>query len=220
MARRSKIRQLTLVKTCIACKQTLPLSDFYKSDDSIDGASSNCKACTIKKGRARGKKFDRSKPTVPGEVIAIDYLRSRGVYAAPGKSSEWKRVDVVAWGCVRLEVKYASSKNRRNNFVFHFSAKQVQPDWKADVILFICDTASGQRFFFFDANDPILFCNGKRRKNICYVMEATSRKHRAGRQSLTDEIMAEHEDRYDLIETARNRIIGELLQQNRVKEVA
>src|SRR3989304_7966081 len=84
----------------------LPLSEFYQRAGAADGYYTVCKF----RKRQENKRYipkSRHIASYESEAKAIGKLRSVGIYALPGKMSEWRSIDVVAWGCVRIEIKTA-----------------------------------------------------------------------------------------------------------------
>lgn len=147
-----------LSKACARCKSVKSFDEFYlrpayKNFDNpptLPGHTvSECKACM----KERGTK--RIHPTVPRaktEQLAIDYLKQRGIWAAPGKSVHAADVDVVAFGCVWIEVKYA--KLERGFFKFNSTPTQMKRGYRAHIVMVICDYGDEKTYHLFRATTP------------------------------------------------------------------
>src|SRR5690606_29598680 len=117
---RSYASMSTVSRPCSKCKLVKPLSAFYAQYDyrtpdhpptEPGHVNSECMDCM----KERGKKTKRIHPTVPRaltEAIAIEYLTQHGIHALPGKAVHAADVDIVAWGGVWIEVKYAQLTTR------------------------------------------------------------------------------------------------------------
>lgn len=135
-------------KACARCGQTKPFDAFYIRSGygtapcpAIQPGHflTECKACM----KVRAKEQTRLplwESKVPSEHIAIEYLMSLGIPAMVGKSSGTADVDLVAWGCVWIEVKLARIAARGNtqSFVFDLTKKQIERGFLAHVVHLIC----------------------------------------------------------------------------------
>jgi len=144
-----------------------------------------------------------------GEQLVINKLRSLGIYAAPGKSSEYKRLDVVAWGCVRIEVKTAR-RNKKGGFHFGMGRKRDKEYNRSDIVVLVC-IDSDVSFHVFRSNHSAFYHHDGRSKISVQYKEDTKFRHSSA--GLDNEAMAYHLDRWDLIEEARQRIIDEILSE-------
>lgn len=151
----------TLTKFCNGCKQDKPVEEFYKRKNS-NSYSSECKDCMRARNKAR-KSADQYVPTVQSEIDAISYLHSKGIAVAPGKAyrSPWfpPFTDLVAWGCVYIEVKYSAlyTYHERAYFKFMASIKQARVGYSAHVVLLICNYGKRMTYHFFKASDPVFY---------------------------------------------------------------
>jgi len=64
--RQRRVEQLKLSKKCTRCGQTLPLTQFYKSNKNGDGRKYWCKECTLKQKRER---LARKRHVPAGEIM-------------------------------------------------------------------------------------------------------------------------------------------------------
>lgn len=205
-------------KQCRRCGETKAWSEFYIRSG-YEGVkpghyNSECKACM----KVRGNNPNRLPPTVPRsptEIIAINYLTKHGIHCLPGKAVKASDVDVVAWGCVWMEVKY-SAMRERGEFMFHVTPPQQRRGFLAHIVLLICDYGDRQTFHFLPADTPAFYHKGKLKGGISYL---PGRKTISGKgpvpggmkATLTDDIMTESQDRFDMIETTRLEIAAKLI---------
>jgi hypothetical protein len=213
-------------KTCCRCGSLKPLSDFYKRSG-INSYTSECKVCMNERSKT-SKRLPATTPRVKSEVIAIDYLRSKGIYAVPGKSVSSSHVDVVAWGCVGIEVKYAKFGKPENGFQFNASAPQVKRGhYLGEVVMLICDYGDRMTFHFFQSDDEVFYIDRKIGEEnrlgiyerglkyaVSYVLSDTAgSKHGGNRVVMTNEMMASAQDAYELIELYRQAIGNSLVNE-------
>lgn len=192
---------------------TLPPSEFYKLRGTRDGLSPICKECKKAYSKARKKQTPqlsrRDKAGHPSEQMVIDRLRSVGVYAAPGKSSEWNWIDVVAWGCVRIEVK-AASVTRHGTFLFNMGKKRGKEKDRSDLVVLIMLYDEDSRFFVFKSTHPVFYhADGRAKRGVAYCTNGGTPKTGRG-VTLSAELMSQAEDRWGLVEQRRLEIAREV----------
>jgi len=106
-------------------------------------------------------------------------------------------VDVIAWGCVGIEVKRAVFRMPAG-YTWTFSPQQKQA-LQADVIALIAD----EDIYLFPANHPVFYRDGQRKDAVCYLPEKM-RKYRVSlRTGLTDSEMSKALNAWHLIEVYR-----------------
>lgn len=205
----------TVSKRCARCKEVKPFTEFYirppfnKLDKppTLPGHFvSECKTCM----RERGS-IDLH-PTVPRaktEILAIEYLRKNGIYAAPGKSVYAADVDVVAWGCVWIEVKYAELK--RGKFTFKVTPTQSVRGFRAHIVLLICDYGDSKSFHLFDSQHPVFFKDGRVKTGFTFTPGATrALKHGNNRVVMIQPMMDAAQNDIELVEQKRQSIVLQL----------
>lgn len=198
-------------KPCARCHSVKPLADFYTrppynkpgNPPTLPGHYvSECKTCM----KARGS--TNYHPTVPRaktEILAIDYLRRNGVYAVPGKSVYAADVDVVAWGCVWIEVKYALLQ--RGKFTFHSTPTQKERGYRAHVVILICDYGSQKTYHLFRSNHPVFYKDGRIKSGFTFTPGAMeAKKHGNNRVVMTQPLMDTAQNDTEMIEQARQQI--------------
>lgn len=190
---------------CYGCGAAKPAEDFYRRSGT-DGYLTECKDCM----KARGKTFAQRRvpddvSTVATENDVIAMLAAYGIPAIPGKALAQKWVDIVAWGCVNIEVKSATMSGKQ--FRFRMTPKQKAGDVRGDLIVLVCKFEDRQTYHVFRADDPIFFRGGKRREMIGYTFHAKHRKSgvRGGvpLSPLTDERMNQARDAWRFVEVVR-----------------
>jgi len=185
----------------------LPATDeyFYHSRNTPSGFHSYCKECMKAENKRYSSKAGNKKdsPTNYGEGLVIAKLREHGIYAEKGAGGHHKYVDVVAWGCVRIEVK---SARLNGNGRFDFTIGRRANSFHAhDLIVLVCmHPDNTTTFHVFKPEHPVFYRpRGRLKRGVAYIPDAKNRKGRRFGMPLTDELMAEHQDRWDLIEECR-----------------
>lgn len=204
----------TVSKSCVSCKQEKPLSEFYVRsgvDNPTDPGhyNSECKDC-LKERSKNTKHLDPMQPRTKTEILAIDYLRANRFPVHPGKAVHAADVDVVVWGHVWVEVKYAKFKIHGNHYAYQFNTtpKQQRRGFLAHIVLLICDhPKNGLSFHFFDAKDSVFYMNDRIKVGIEYVPGKTEAvKHGHNRVVMTQGMMDAAKDNFTLIHQQMVRI--------------
>lgn len=198
----------TVTKPCRGCKANKTLDQFYirsgVSNPTEPGHYvSECKSCMKVRSKNNGT-LDPYEPRVLTEQLAIERLLDVGIFALPGKAISASDVDVVAWGCVWIEVKYARYEFKRGvkKFTFNTTPKQQQRGFLADLVMLICDYGDELTYHLFDANNPVFYMDQGSRVKSGFTftpgaMEA--KKHGDNRVVMTQPMMDDAQDRWDLI---------------------
>jgi hypothetical protein len=123
----------------------------------------------------------------------------------PGKALAYAHTDVVAFGCIRIEVKYAKLDRSRNRekYTFVTTPVQGQRGLLADVVMLICDDGSKHTFHLFRPDDPVFFIKGRLKTGFTFTpgaMEAG--KHGNNRVVMTQPMMDEARNRFGLVWSA------------------
>jgi hypothetical protein len=197
-------------RTCTKCNVTKPatLDFFYKGRTNADRLTSWCKECM--KTLSKNKTYVPANAFIPnvGESKAIAWLKSFGIPANGGKNIDAvKWLDVLAWGCVRIEVKH-SKTNKQNLWcwVMHsVNDKEVKGIMPHLILLIGEDAKTNEtRYFLFDACHPE-FMNpktGKRKVNVNYNYQSVN--------AWNHEVFHAHENSVGLVEIYRLKISQEL----------
>ncbi len=189
--------------TCSKCGEEKPEIDFYKRSKGM-ARFTFCVEC-FKTAQRKNKIIAREIPGQSAEHTVIEYLKSIGIYAAPGKCSEWRWVDVIAWGCVRIEVK-SSTLYSDNTYVFSFTPNQQQRGIQSDLVVLVPIGEQETTFHIFKSDDLIFYKkDGTRRKSVEY--QIFPKFYRKGYGTLTTERMSDAKDDWGLIEDIRQRMI-------------
>ena len=188
-------------KACTRCKQVKPFTDFYTRSGNPHLLCSECKACMMQRSMTRIP-VSAQTSLVPSETLAIEVLKRNGIHAMPGKALSYKDVDVIAFGCVRVEVKYAklNRTKHRESYTFRTTPRQAQRGYLADVVLLICDDGDEPTFHVFKSDDPVFMIKGRIKKGFVY---STGNKyqfrHAPNRVVMTQPMMDAARDRWSLI---------------------
>jgi hypothetical protein len=177
---------------CSACKQEKARSEFYPRGNS-GYVTSECKVC-MKLRSKNTHKVDRKVSLVQSENDVIEALTRIGIPALPGKALHQQWADVIAFGAVLIEVK--SSKDRSGQYGFNFTHSQRHGKLRGDIVVLVCKDDENS-FHVFPSNHPMFFMkNGKMRSTLTY----TPNRKNGGRKSvLTDAMMAEAQDNWQLV---------------------
>lgn len=190
----------TLSKICNRCNTLKPLTEFYARSYS-NGFLSECKQCM----RLRGKSIQRGSylmPRVATEESAINYLQARAIPALPGKALRFSHVDVVAFGCVKIEVKHSKYEFRRGKQKFTFNATPAQKKhgFRAHIVMLICDYGDRQTYHLFKASDPVFYMNGRVKTGFTFTPgNYKALKHGDNRVVLVQGMMDSAQDNVQLI---------------------
>jgi len=190
-------------KSCTRCEKEKPLTEFYRRSgvntiETYADVISECIDCMKERAKTQTR-LPKTTPRVTSEIFAIEYLQSKGIPAVPGKAVSAADVDVVAFGCVWIDVKYDKEHWHRNDMVFFFSNtnKQIRDGYKGHIVMLICDHDDGTRtHHFFRPNHPVFyFKDGRRKTAFNHVKGRTkARKHWQNRTVMTQQMMDAAQD--------------------------
>lgn len=198
---------------CVLKDQPQPIENFSKRSRG-NGVLSECRACMrerVKQNHAL--RTPKTQPSHKTEIVAISRLHQEGIPALPGKAYHANRVDILVWGCVPMEVKTSTlhATYKRPRFQFHLTPAQSQRGLLAELVMFICDYEIRKTFHILPANHPVFYINGHLKTSVIYCPDHPD----AGKKfidwvTITDDIMKEYQDRWDLIEQARQKFSEQL----------
>lgn len=178
---------------------------------------SECIAC-MRRRNETALHLPDTEPRAFTETIAISYLREHGIHALPGKAVAAAHVDLVAWGAVWIEVKYAKLEQRGNQeyFTFMTTRKQNQRGFLGHLVLLICEYPDEKRrYHLFDAHEPAFYKDGRLKHGFSFRPGATASLKPARNHSiLLQEMMDTAENRLSLIPQVMRRISGELREKH------
>lgn len=195
-------------KPCTRCKQEKPLTEFYiRNPNNRNGQRpalpsdyiSECKTCMRERGRHQ-QRITPSKSRVESENLAIEYLRSKGIYATPGKASKLTWVDVAAWGAIGIEVKHAKYDELSRRFTFVTTPRQQSQGFRAHLVMLMCEYPDRITYHLFPADHPVFYINGRMKTGLVFsVKQSAGSKHSGNRVVMTQALMDEYENRINLI---------------------
>lgn len=206
-------------KTCNRCNQIKPTTDFYTRKGGTP--VSECKDC-MKERSKQGSHTPPTTPRVESEILAIDYLRSKGIHALPGKAVSFLFCDIVAWGAVGIEVKYSTPAYSYNTlqYTFDTTPRQRERGFIGHLIMLICDPKTAPpTFHLFRNNDPVFYIsrNGEppRLKSAFTYFDGREQalKHGNNRVVMTDAMMLQAQDRVTLITDVMHEISRNLMHK-------
>lgn len=219
--------KLIAEKKCARCKKVKPLSEFYPrvpyageyDPDNPGHFTSECRDCL----KERSKRTGYVHPSVPREEteqLALDYLHSHGIPAATGKSVSWAHTDVVAFGCVAIECKFATLNTRhyREGFVWGTTPSQRKDGFRADIVMLIADwSESIQTFYLFPADFAAFYHDdGRLKTGFTYVPgRKESKWKKSSRIVLVENDMEAAQNNIQLIGEALDRYCANLILESR-----
>jgi hypothetical protein len=184
---------------CDWCNTPKLRTEFYQRSGLSHLILQGCKDCRRAAEKAkRGIPRDPHKVHTPSEAWVIERLKAEGIPALPGKALHFAHADVVALGCVLLEVKSASF--RQGAFNFPFTPIQVNKRIRGDIIVLVCELFDHQTYHLFDASDPVFFNeHGARKNGIRFVPGNVEAKRIRLRNVLLQPAMDAARDRWSLV---------------------
>lgn len=200
-------------KKCAACKIEKSLSEFYPRGKTKYYCS-ECKECMKARSKRQAPR-NRQVSTVESEGDVIKKLLENGVPALPGKALRHQWADVVAWGCILIEVK--SSNLINGQFSFGFTSAQRRERLRGEFIALVANWGDHSDYYIFPANLPMFYNKDGTLKT---AVGWTPNRKIAGRKSpMTDKERESYRDAWHLIETRRLEIVQQLRQGNDLIEI-
>lgn len=194
-------------KQCSKCGERKPLSEFYlrkrKGDSTPNPWCKACQSIMNQKTTASRKGKVRRAATVKSEIRVIDQLKQLGIFATTGKASDYKWTDVVAWGCIPIEVKTATL-DKEGQYTFPFSYNQVQRGTQSHFIILVMLPADRPAsYHIFPSWHSVFYSEGKLKLRVAYTP--------GGNALLSDALMNQYEDAWYQIEEKRLEISQRLI---------
>jgi len=158
--------------------------------------------------KLRGKtaiKYPAYKSGVVHEQELINKLASVGIPALPGKALAHKWADVIAWGCVMIEVKLATFDGR--SYSWTFTPKQSGDGVRGHIIVLMTYN-HGYDYHVFGAYESIFYNDDGNLKTG--VMWTPNRSNVGREAALTDKIMHFAKRQWVVINNARDDIVDAL----------
>lgn len=204
-------------KTCTNCHIEKPVTEFYPRPKGAGLYTSECKDCMKLRSKNQTARAKEWTPKDTGESLVFNKLMSMGIWTAPGRTlKDFPFVDLVAWGCVGIEIKTARQKRSNKYINFGFSPDQIEHGIRGDIIILLDHTSASPRFYVFPARHSAFYRNGILKSVVTITPDRIKsvRKHRGATLSLlTQEILDKHENAWDIIEIARYQKSGEAIKQ-------
>lgn len=186
---------------CDWCGETKKRSDFYKRSGNAHLVLQGCKECRkadAKRKHHAGPRISKHETATPSEAWALARLRACGIPAYPGKAFAYVDTDVVAFGCVTIEVK--SSTLKVGGFSFHFTPKQQSAGVRGDLVVLICDYGDRQTFHVLPSNHDVFYNErGSRKHSVSFVPGQTTVAKHKRRNVLLQPVMNAAQDNWQLV---------------------
>lgn len=191
-------------KVCPDCKQMLSVDQFHKHGKYLQP---RCKACTKKRVASRKAAgliiTDPQHSLIASEQDVIAQLNKRGIPAQPAKALAHSFGDIIAWGCVPIEVKSASYID--GEFSWGFSPRQRKGGIRGMFVVLVCyKDGEEPRYHIFDAKHPWFYNNGKLKAGIGYK---PVRANGGRKRGISDQEFENSRDAWHLIEARFNHVV-------------
>lgn len=213
-------------KPCNRCHQVKPFTEYYvrPTFGTLDNPAvelghfvSECKSC-MKERAKTDFRLPAWESRVPTEQIAIDYLRSKGIWTTTGKMTHAPDVDLACLGAVWVEAKHSRAKRRgyTQTFTFMMTPSQQQRGFLAHVVMLICEYPDGRlTHHLLPADHPVFYKDdGKTMKSaVTYTVgkRKASTRGRGYKHQITQQNMDEWLDNTSLIWNWMARITSALV---------
>lgn len=189
---------------CRTCGQSKPEADYYRWT-SNHKFMKDCKKCHTAKNRR--VPLPLSTCGIEHQNTFIQILQEVGVYAAPGKRTQFPHADIVVWGCVRIEVKLGESIDKYNPYMwkFRFTRRQVAGGLVADLVCLMCPDGIGKGYTCYLINPDCseFYRDGKRKAALTINLGTHRKNRRDGKRSLSHELLSTHRNNWYIIEQKR-----------------
>lgn len=204
------INDTPATKTCKDCNTEKPLESFYALSGRPHLKDTYCIECKSKRSR-RAIKHPKHQPYDEFEQVVIAELKKHGIICSPGKMYGRNYVDVTCWGGVDIEVKHANY--RKGQYLFKPTAQQQKRGYNAHIVMLVCSHPDGvMTFHMFPKDHPIFYKQGRLKTGVQYIPDC-NRKYQVIDDGtiLTDAIMSDRQNRWDMIEEMRLQIARSLM---------
>lgn len=197
-------------KECARCEVRKPLSEFYirsgygtpDNPATIPGHYvSECKQCMKDRSRLRVP-FDAKEPLIKGEKLAIEYLAMNNIPALPGKAVSHAWTDIVAFGCIGVEVKHAKLKLKRgvDKFTFMATPQQQKNGFRGAIVMLICEYPDRLTYHLFRSTEPVFYMGNRVKSGFDFTPgNDIPLKHGNNRVVMTQPMMDKAQDNTQLI---------------------
>lgn len=186
-------------KICIDCHKEKEVGEFYLRSDGRN-YTSVCKPC-MKERSAINSKNSRSKfiSTIDSENALLNALHQQGIPAWPGKAMSHTFADIIAWGIVKIEVKYSATSPK---FKWHFTPAQVKAGVRGHITVLVME----DQYSILRSDDPVFrHANGERKQALVYP------NSRIAGTTINQTIEA-GVNRWDVIQSVRDELCQQLRQ--------
>lgn len=154
------------------------------------------------------KAVDKKVAVVASEAEVITELHKQGIPALPGKALSQQWADVIAYGCVLIEVKSAY-RHYRGCYQFGFTPSQRAGKLKGDLVVLVCKNDTGNTYHVLHASNPVFYHEGQLKTAVAWTPGA---KHKGRFISLNDDIMYAAQNNWDLVERHLVKIQSKLIE--------
>lgn len=198
--------EYTNPRKCSKCQLSKDLSEFYPRPGG-KYLCAECKDCMKLRSKVQTK-VDKKVAVVASEAEVITELHKQGIPALPGKALSQQWADVIAYGCVLIEVKSAY-RHYRGCYQFGFTPSQRAGKLKGDLVVLVCKNDTGNTYHVLQASNPVFYHEGQLKTAVAWTPGA---KHKGRFISLNDEIMYAAQNNWDLVERHLVKIQNKLIE--------
>ena len=198
--------EYTNPRTCAKCQLPKDLSEYYPRPGG-KYLCAECKDCMKLRSKVQVK-VDKKVAVVASEAEVITELHKQGIPALPGKALSQQWADVIAYGCVLIEVKSAQ-RHYRGCYQFAFTPSQRAGKLKGDLVVLVCKMETGNTYHVLHASNPVFYHEGQLKTAVAWTPGA---KHKGRFVSLNDDIMYAAQNNWDLVEGHLVKIQNKLME--------
>jgi hypothetical protein len=153
------------------------------------------------------------------ETLAVQRLNAASIVAATGREyRDYNYTDIVAWGCIPIEVK--SSEMVDGQCVFKIASattKGIRGDF---VILVPLKDGQPESWHVFPKWHPVFMKHGRCKSGLSYDRYTQQRQNALPGTILSPALMAQYQDAWHLINARRDEIGEQLRLYGEIRESA
>lgn len=136
------------------------------------------------------------------ELAVVERLRSEGIYAMPGVLTEYRYVDVVAFGCVAIEVRTSNGLKARPGYHWRVEPTRHSRGIQGDVVILVTNTEGERRYYVFPVDHPVFMIDGRLKAGMKWTPGGGAGGFGVAHDvySLSDDLMHRHENAWHYIQ--------------------
>lgn len=199
-------------RSCSDCGEEKPLDEFYLHSGLWYFAY--CKECA-KLRRSQHGQMDYLSFTQSGEEFVVRHLWAAGIPSLPGKTQRYNHGDILAYGCIGIEVKTSILNTSKQRYQFTFTPRQRQRGIKGKFVVLVLEDV--QTAHIFRADEPYFYIEGRLKTGFEYKPYRKFGRDRGA--TLDIDIMEERKSAWELITQEYARICDLLRAGHDLREL-